>query len=47
MTQQVVRTDLMLKGALLDVIWLAAGYAFFQRLLRGARTNGGLLRLGE
>jgi ABC-2 type transport system permease protein len=47
LTQQALRTDLMLKALLLNAVWLAAGYAFFQRLLRGARLNGGLLRLGE
>ena len=47
MTQQVLRADLMLRAFLIDAVWLAAAGLFFQRLLRSARLNGGLLRLGE
>lgn len=47
MIDHVLRWDLVIKALLLNVLWLAAGYGFFQRLLRGARLNGGLLRLGE
>ena len=47
LTQHVVRTDLMLKALVINVVWLTTGYLFFQRLLRSARQTGGLLRLGE
>lgn len=46
-TQQSLRGDLIVKALLLNALWIAVGYAFFQRLLRSARSNGGLLRLGE
>ena len=47
LTHHVVRTDLMLRALALNAVFLTGGYLFFQGLLRSARRNGGLLRLGE
>ena len=47
LTQHTLRGDLMVRALLINAVWIAAGYAFFQHLLRAARLNGGLLRLGE
>lgn len=47
MLEHTFRIDLMLRAALLNVIYFAIAFGFFQMLLRGARVNGGLLRLGE
>jgi len=42
-----VRLDLMMMGAALNVIWLAAGIAGFLIFHRQARERGMLLQVGE
>jgi ABC-2 type transport system permease protein len=43
----VFRADLMLRGLLLDVVYLGAGLAVFYALMRSARVQGSLLVSGE
>jgi len=43
----VFRADLMVRGLLLDIVYLAAGLAAFYALMRSARVHGSLLVSGE
>jgi ABC-2 type transport system permease protein len=43
----VFRGDLMLRGFLLNIIYIAAGFLAFMGLLESARRKGSLLNLGE
>jgi len=47
MIDHVVRTDLMLQAAALNIIYLSAGVAVFLRAFRIARKRGLLLHIGE
>jgi len=42
-----VRVDLMMAGAALNIVWLAAGIAGFLIFHRQARERGMLLQVGE
>jgi len=41
------RADLMISGLLLDIVYLAAGFAIFRHFLNEARVNGSLVQMGE
>ena len=45
--QQVIDRDALLHAALLNVVYIAASYALFRRLLESARDSGSLVGLGE